>query len=418
MEVTKQERLPFSTFDLPIEELRRGYYSAVYFWREKRILEQENNTRRGLMQVFNKVDNAVVCGIDEALAVIRAGTGYWKDYDAMYPLFDKLVELKAEQRTAMAHQDWDQVQALTLEMCLVQQALDELWQDCHEDLEIHALQDGDRSPAHDAVMTIEGQGSHFAHLESIYLGILARGTKVASNTKAVVDAARGKPVLFFADRFDRWHNQVADGYAAMKSGAFGVATDCMGKWWGADGSGTQPHALIALYMGDTSAATLAFAKHYPDTKLISLVDFDNDCVNTSLKVARACEEAGVELWGIRLDTSGTMVDKSVQGMMGQFRPTGVCIPLTENVREAHDKDGRPNLQIGVSGGFNAKKIDDFEEAGAPTNFYGTGSSILEGNFDFTADIVMVDGVLMSKVGRIYRPGAGLNPFAWAEIEPC
>lgn len=41
----------------------------------------------------------------------------------------------------------------------------------------------------------------------------------------------------------------------------------------------------------------------------------------------------------------------------------------------------------VSGGFNAKKIKQFEDMKLPVAAYGVGSSLFVGNFDFTADIV-------------------------------
>lgn len=411
------DRLPYTTFSLPIIEFRRGYSSAVYFWREKRILELEGVQKRGLMQVFNKVEGATICGIDEALAVLRFCTGYWRDYEKMYPIFDEYIKVKNQLRCASALEDWENVRLLNDQMIQLNIELSELWVDRHKELEIRALHDGETSPAHEGILTIEGEGSTFAHLESVYLGILARGTKVATNTRKVVEAANGKPILFFADRFDRWHNQVADGYAALKAGAFGVATDSMGKWWGVDGMGTTPHALIAFYEGDTSAATLAFAKHYLDVNAIALVDFHNDCVKTSLEVARAFAEAGLKLWGVRLDTSGTMVDQSLISMMGQFKPTGVVRQLTENVRTALDNEKFDAVNIVVSGGFNEEKVNAFEQAGAPVDVYGVGSSLLVGNYDHTGDIVEVDGNSMAKIGRSYNPGPNLHPFRWSEIEP-
>lgn len=413
----KRKRLPFTTFDLPVNEIRRGYYSAVYFWREKRILELEGIKSKGLMQVFNKVDGATVCGLDEALAVLRLGTGYWKDYEKMYPLFDQYVLCQESLRAATAERNWDLVAEQNNLIIFLQKALDELWVDKHEELKIFSLYDGETSPAHHAVLTIEGQGSYFAHLESVYLGILARSTKVATNTRKVVQAANGKPILFFADRFDRYNNQTADGYAAMKAGALGVATDAMGKWWGVNGTGTTPHALIAFYEGNTAAATLAFAKRYPDVKAIALVDFHNDCVNTSLEVARAFVEAGEKLEAVRLDTSGTMVDKSLSDMMGQFKPTGVVPQLVENVRVALDRERFDSVKIVVSGGFNAEKIRTFEELQVPVDYYGVGSSLLSGNYDHTADIVIVNGKPMAKVGRGYLPGSNLHVFDWSEIKP-
>ncbi len=410
------KRLPYTTFDLPVNAFRRGYYSAVYFWREKMILEECKKNKVGMMQVFNKVEGATICGIDEALAILRLCTGHWKDHNAMYPIFDNYIDAKDKLRRAVAKRDWEEVHRTHLQIIAQQKQLDELWIDTHDQLEIHAIYDGDTSPAYKALLTIEGPGSEFAHLESVYLGVMARATKVATNTRKVVNAANGKPILFFADRFDRWQNQVADGYAAMKSGAVGVATDAMGKWWGVDGMGTTPHALIAFYEGDTVAATLDFAMSYPHINAIALVDFHNDCVRTSLEVARAFAEAGIELWGVRLDTSGTLVDDSVVGMMRQFKPTGVCPQLVENVRNALDAESFRDIKIIVSGGFSSEKISLFETAGVPVDAYGVGSSLLNGSFDCTADIVTVNGKPMGKVGRSYDPGPSLRLFAWSEIE--
>ncbi len=412
-------RLPFTTFNLPVPELRRGYYSAVYFWREKRILEKENIQKKALMQIFTKVDGASICGIDEALAILRLGTGHWRDYESMYPLFDRYILLKKSMRMANAKNDFDEIEKNVREINDIRLRLNELWIDTHDRLTIKALCDGDRISAFEAVITVEGMASEFAHLESVYLGVLARGTRIATNTRLVVEAAGNKTVLFFADRFDRWANQVADGYAAMKSGAHGVATDAMGQWWGITGFGTTPHALIALFNGDTAKAALAFSKNYPDVKMIALVDFHNDCVKTSLEVARAFEQAGKELWGVRLDTSGTLVDQSVLSIMGQFKPTGVCIPLVENVRNALDREGFKQVKIVVSGGFNAKKIQEFEEAAVPVDAYGVGSGLLSekaGDYDFTADIVIVEGKPGAKVGRTFRPSPHLKKFNWNEID--
>ncbi len=368
------------------------------------------------MQVFNRVDDATICGIDEALAILRLGTGHWKDYNKMYPLFDHYVQLKQDLRSANIRNELSEIEKITSRICELRHQLNNLWVDTHEELTIQALQNGDKSSSFEAVLTIEGPAAEFAHLESVYLGVLARGTRVATNTRSVVEAAKGKPILFFADRFDRWSNQVADGYAAMKSGAYGVATDAMGEWWGISGFGTIPHALIALFHGDTARASLAFNHHYPDVKTIALVDFHNDSVQTSLEVARTFAEKGKRLWGIRLDTSERMVDKSIVGMMGHFKPTGVCIPLVENVRNALDQEGFNHVQIVVSGGFNPERIKEFENASVPVDAYGVGSSLMSGTCDYTGDIVLVEGKPMAKAGRSYRPNKELKPFDWSEIE--
>ena len=62
---------------------------------------------------------------------------------------------------------------------------------------VRALYDGDAIEPFETVMTIEGDYALFAHLETPYLGVLARRTRIATNARAIVDAADGKEVLFF-----------------------------------------------------------------------------------------------------------------------------------------------------------------------------------------------------------------------------
>jgi nicotinate phosphoribosyltransferase len=254
-------------------------------------------------------------------------------------------------------------------------------------------------------MHIFGDASLFAHLETIYLGVLARRTRVATNVRNVVEAARGKMVLFFPARFDHWAVQGGDGYAAHVGGAYGVSTEAQGEWWGARAAGTVPHALIAAVGGNTVEAIRIFRESYPEVNLVALVDFDNDNVGTALQCARAL---GDRLWGVRMDTSENLVDKSILPAMGRFKPTGVVPELVFLMREALDREGFQHVKIIVSGGFDPDKIAAFEERQAPVDAYGVGSALLRGAYDFTADIVLVDGRACAKAGRSYRPNARMT----------
>ena len=82
-------------------------------------------------------------------------------------------------------------------------------------------------------MTIEGDLADFAHLETVFLGVLSRQTKIATNVHKVVQAANSKPVLFFPSRFDHYSVQLSDGYAAHIGGIYGVSTKANGVYWGA-----------------------------------------------------------------------------------------------------------------------------------------------------------------------------------------
>lgn len=347
----RRPRLDPAIFNLPVDKMRAGYYSDKYFVRAREILVADGHRPRVTMQVFGKA-HAFLGGVDEAIAILKLCAMEWKD------------------------------------------------------LEVHALHDGDEVEPWETVMLIEGPYDAFAHLETLYLGVLARRTRVGTNTRRVVEAAAPKQVMFFPARHDHWLVQTGDGYAAHIAGAIGVSTDAQASWWGSEGVGTVPHALIAAYGGDTVLATRKFAEHIdPAVQVMTLIDFENDCVRTAIEVA---ETLGARLYGVRIDTSEMLVDRSLWETMGRFRPTGVNPQLVENVRRALDAKGYPDVKIVVSGGFTVEKIREFERLGVPVDAYGIGSSLFQGRFDFTADVVMNDGKPCAKVGREFKPNPRLE----------
>ncbi|MCP4136287.1 MAG: quinolinate phosphoribosyl transferase [bacterium] len=355
------------------------------------------------MQVFQKKDS-LLCGIDEAIGVLKVASGRYKDYKKVYELFDRYIDLKRDARSCFL-ENKDSYLKILHEKIDVSKELDELWEDGFKELSIDALYDGDPVSPWETVMHIKGDVSLFAHLETIYLGILARRTRIASNVRRVVKAANGKVVLYFPARFDHWGVQGGDGYAAYIGGASGVSTDAQAEWWGAKGAGTVPHALIAAVGGNTVEAVKIFGNTFPDVNLVALVDFDNDCVTTALDCAR---EMGDKLWGVRLDTSENMVDKSIVPTMGTFKPTGVTPELVEMTRTALDREGFNNIKIIVSGGFSPEKITQFEEQKVPVDAYGVGSYLLGGSYDYTADVVLLEGKPCAKAGREFKANSRLE----------
>src|SRR6188472_3425306 len=293
-----------------------------------------------------------------------------------------------------------------LKQCSGRYGADDEWVAGWDDLAVHALYEGDAISPWETVMTIEGDYRLFAHLETVYLGCLARRTLIMSNVREVVDAAAGKPILYFPARHDHWLVQTGDGWAAHVSGAIGVSTDAQASWWGGRGVGTVPHGLIAAFEGDTVAAAAAFADRFAgEMNVTVLVDFENDSIGTALAVA---EELGDELWGVRLDTSEALVDRALQDLPDPEEHRGVTPLLARRVREALDAAGFGHVRIVVSGGFDAAKIERFEAVDAPVDAYGVGSSLLRGDNDFTADVVRVDGRAVAKVGRSERPNPRLE----------
>src|SRR3979411_3174415 len=188
----------------PVDKRREGYYSDKYFVRTRELLLKDTPRPCVTMQVFGKA-HAFLGGIDEAIAILK-----------------------------LCSMDWGE-------------------------LEVSALYDGDEIEPWETVLLIEGPYHAFAPLETLSLGVLARRTRVGTNTRRVVEAARPKEVMFFPARHDHWLGQTGDGYAAHIAGAIGGSTDAQASWWGSEGIGTVPHALIAAYGGDTVIASRKFA---------------------------------------------------------------------------------------------------------------------------------------------------------------
>ncbi|MCP3025348.1 nicotinate phosphoribosyltransferase [Halobacillus sp. A5] len=353
-------RLTNQTFKFD-ERVAEGWFSAVYFLKTKEIVEHHLNDNIVTMQFFQK-DHAVLCGTDEAIALIH---------------------------TFSEHP---------------------------EKLEIHSLKDGDRIEPYETVLTITGPYQYFGYLEGIIDGILARRTSVATNVYDVVKAARTsgrqKPIIFMGDRDDHFTQQAGDGYSAFIGGSTAQATHAMNEWWGKKGMGTMPHALIQMFKGDVVAATQAYKQQFPEDELMALVDYNNDVITDSLKVAR---EFGSELKGVRLDTSRNLVDKYFlrnQHLMGTFDPRGVNPELVFALRRALDEEGFQHVKVVASGGFTEDRIRAFEELKVPVDMYGVGGSLLKIGIGFTGDNVIMNGDHEAKEGRRYKPNPRLEkvPF--------
>jgi nicotinate phosphoribosyltransferase len=438
--VIVRERLRPGVFRLPIEKIRAGYKSDIYFARTKLILERDRRRDRVTMQIFQKHPRAVIVGTDQTLALLHVGAGAYRDRARAESLFTRYLDAERRLYThwlALPRGGWDAYEPVAREVFDVAHELASLWEPAWQDLRVSSLYDGEIADPGEPVMHIEGDYTSFAHLETLYLGALSEGTRVATCTRDVVAAAGDKPVIMFGARHQVHEAQAGSGYAAYVGGAVGVSTDEQGEWWGSTGLGTVPHALIAVYGGDTAVATLKFdeyinraadalghltAKGTPEghVNVTALVDFRNDVVNTSLGVAHAL---GQRLWGVRVDTSESLIDQSVlreiesaDGVSQDDEVRGVTPRLVVLLRRALDDAGYGHVRIVASGGFDAAKIRRFEELGVPVDVYGVGSALVSGTgFDHTADIVRVNGKAQAKTGRRYITSDRLHAVDWRTL---
>jgi nicotinate phosphoribosyltransferase len=422
MSILNGRRLPAATFKLDAGRMREGWYSDKYFTNIVRLLAGLSSEKYSFagqhprldasdaeganvgdlqveMQWFTRrTPFSIVVGVDKALAILKLCTGYFDSAGNWVGTFDRL-EVEAVHDGFVATYEGQQETAVP-------------------------------------VLKVRGRYRDFALLETPTLGALTRGTRVATNVYEVLRAARGKQVLFFPARFDAHEVQAADGYAyhtAVQAfnHAFGkkivstVSTDEQGDWWGGAGGGTVAHAAIACFFGDTAEAMTSFARILPSLiPRIALVDFNNNCVVDACRTAsalfreyRSHTEAGnleearkYILYGVRLDTSGNLIDQSLQPSEASA-DYGVNPQLVHRVREALDSafvdwklplewrkrasDYCKSIKISVTGGFTPTKIRVFEDKQVPVDVYGVGSYLFSNsseigtNNDFTADVVRV-----------------------------
>src|ERR1051325_6866715 len=160
----RRKRLDPSVFALPVEQARSGHFSDVYLERSRTLLRQDKRASQVIVQVSGS-QTGHLGGIDEAIAILKTCADDWS--------------------------------ALT----------------------VMALYEGDWFDDWETVLTIEGPYESFAHLEPLYLGVLARRTRICTNVHTAVEAARPKRVLYLGGRDDAFAAQPGDGYSAFVGGA-------------------------------------------------------------------------------------------------------------------------------------------------------------------------------------------------------
>jgi nicotinate phosphoribosyltransferase len=330
-------------------------YTDKYFIYSKRILKRTGVNPRVTYQVFINSGPGVVCGIDEAIHIIKKYAEHSKD------------------------------------------------------ITIRALYDGERFKAKETVMLIEGPVQDLIELETMYLGVISTGTSIATQVDKICSLIPGKDVIYFGARHWRFDSDAEISYAAYVGGAAACSTDVGAATFGSRGVGTMPHALVLMY-GDTLKAAEAFADHLgKKTKVIALVDTFGREVTDALRVAEAL---GEKLYAIRLDTSGDVFGEPCVRKTGQryWSGKGVTVELVRKVRNALNKHGFEDVKIVLSSGFNVEKVRVFAKAerryGRLFDAVGTGS-VFEFMFA-TSDIVLKEGRPCHKVGRPFRPNPRLK----------
>ena len=342
-----RKRLDPEVFELPVEKMRDGYYTDAYFNYARAALLADGRHPRVLMQVFQK-KRAILGGIDEAIAILEAVLGrLGRSHGASAPRRrrDRAVGDRADDRGRL-----------------------------------HLVR---RTSRPSTWACSRGGRSISTNVRRVVEAASGEGDPLLPRPARPPPGADGRRVRGARRRRDRRLHRCA-----------GLV---VGRAWDRN----RPARAHRRVRGDTVLAARTFAEWAPrgherrrSRRLRQRLGED---------VARGRPRARARLWGVRLDTSGDLVDRSLWDEMGDFDPRGVNERLVRNVRAALDDEGFAHVKIVASGGFTVEKIRAFEERGVPVDAYGVGSSLIRGENDFTADVVV------TTASRAGRSAAGYVP---------
>lgn len=326
-------------------------------------------------------------------------------------------------------------------MCGVADIVDLLTDHCPGSVVLRGKSDGQTFEAGEVVLTLEGAFGELVALETMYLGILSL-SRAAANMAAMVEAAgEGIDVVDMAARHYPPELAAPVALAAAIGGACGTSTQAghaaVIERFGVGGDhicigsrppkafrlyASIPHALNAVFGGDSIETAVAYQSTYPNETLTVLADFEGRERDVC---AEAVRRFGSGLDAVRLDTAGNRLHQgghdtptralemrilsqapdrpAAQAALARygFGP-GVTIEETYAIRDLLDSMGARSTRIVVSSGFDVEKVRAFRACRAPIDAIGTGSWV--GFAMFTSDIVRVqeDGcwIQRCKAGRV------------------
>lgn len=249
--------------------------------------------------------------------------------------------------------------------------------------DVYAFPEGTIMYPNEPVITVIAPLIDAQLVETALLAQVNHQSLIATKTRRIVKAARGKSVSDFGAR--RAHNMDAAVYgarAAYIGGASGTATVLAGQMFGIPVSGTMAHSWV-MYYKDEYIAFKNYAENYPDNTVLLVDTYDTlkSGVPNAIRTAKeVLEPMGKRLKGIRID-SGDLAYLSVR------------------VRKMLDAAGLEDCKIIVSNSLDEHTISSLHSQGAMIDGYGVGERLITG-----ASSAYLDEAV-SLLGAVYKIAA-------------
>ncbi len=226
--------------------------------------------------------------------------------------------------------------------------------------DIYAFPEGTVMYPNEPVMTVIAPLIDAQLIETAILLEINHQSLIATKTRRIVKAAKGRSVSDFGAR--RAHNMDAAVYgarAAYIGGATSTATVLAGKMFDIPVSGTMAHSWV-MYFNDEYTAFRKYAQTYPDAAVLLADTYDvlESGVPNAIKTAKeVLEPMGKRLKGIRLDS-------------------GDLAYLSKRARKMLDKAGLADCKIIVSNSLDEYTITSILDQGGCIDSFGVGERLI------------------------------------------
>ncbi len=226
--------------------------------------------------------------------------------------------------------------------------------------DIYAFPEGTVMYPNEPVMTVIAPLIDAQLIETAILLEINHQSLIATKTRRIVKAAKGRSVSDFGAR--RAHNMDAAVYgarAAYIGGATSTATVLAGKMFDIPVSGTMAHSWV-MYFNDEYTAFRKYAQTYPDAAVLLADTYDvlESGVPNAIKTAKeVLEPMGKRLKGIRLDS-------------------GDLAYLSKRARKMLDKAGLTDCKIIVSNSLDEYTITSILDQGGCIDSFGVGERLI------------------------------------------
>ncbi len=226
--------------------------------------------------------------------------------------------------------------------------------------DIYAFPEGTVMYPNEPVMTVIAPLIDAQLIETAILLEINHQSLIATKTRRIVKAAKGRMVSDFGAR--RAHNMDAAVYgarAAYIGGAAATATVLAGKMFHIPVNGTMAHSWV-MYFGDEFTAFKKYALTYPDAAVLLVDTYDvlESGVPNAIKTAKeVLEPMGKRLKGIRLDS-------------------GDLAYLSKRARKMLDQAGLSDCKIIVSNSLDEYTITSILDQGGCIDSFGVGERLI------------------------------------------